>query len=281
LSASSTSASMAFLVSILAFTSLAHAQSTLAPADRIDANTRGPTEAAASAAPGEVCNCAEQCAPSPPKKREPMNGWAIGFAVGFTQVNAGVVKNPAYSAALADLAQEASVTEADLVDAGLREGTCTPLDRRCRTEGRTGFQLSVPIQLGGSGVGFRFEPFLTLADTAQAYGAYLGPTFEFRVADPLYLGFGFGLKAAWINPKSDWRYAFDLHGRIPAHITWYVLDDLALVLEFAFGAGASAFGNRPHALKNPLTGRKLANPVPPVTFGLGRAFDVSIGIRFP
>jgi hypothetical protein len=212
-----------------------------------------------------------------PKKKEPMNGWAVGLRVGFTQVGQGDVRNPAYSSALADLAS--MVSEQTLIDSGLRGGSCTPLDKRCRTDARSGFEIAIPVQLGGSGVGFRIEPYLTVTSRANAYGVYMGPTFELRVAKPVYLGFGFGLKSAWVKPQ-DWRYAIDLHGRIPAHVTLYATDDVAFVLEAAFGAGASAFVNQPRPIRNPLTGKRLQN-IPNVTFGLARTWDISLGVRFP
>jgi hypothetical protein len=128
-------------------------------------------------------------------------------------------------------------------------------------------------------VGFRIEPFIGISEAANAYGVYMGPTFEFHVAKPLYLGFGFGLKAAYVVPD-DWRYAIDFHGRIPVDVTLYATENLAFVLEGAFGAGASAFVDAPRSITNPATGRRLAR-TPNVTFGVARTWDLSVGVRFP
>lgn len=209
-----------------------------------------------------------------PKKRAPMNGYAFGVTLGIAHVGSGDMRNPTYVAGAETLSQ------AQLQQAGLiGQGGCDPIDKRCRTQSRTGLQLSVPIQLGGSGVGFRVEPFFTFASSAKAYGLYMGPTFEFQVARaPVYLGFGFGLKAAWVK-ADDWKYAADLYGRIPAHATYYMTDDVALVLEFAFGAGASGYGTGPRKVTLPGTTRTLQKS--DFTFGFGRTWDISIGVRFP
>ena len=83
-----------------------------------------------------------------------------------------------------------------------------------KTDSRYGLQLSVPINLGGDGFGFVLEPMLTTSsinhntkDSAGVVngsesvsllglGGYIGPTINFHVIDPLYLGFGFCLKGS-------------------------------------------------------------------------------------
>lgn len=207
-------------------------------------------------------------------KRGPMNGYAFGFKVGIAQVGAGDVDNPTYVQGAATLTPAQQAKYGLLGTAG-----CTPLDRRCHTETRRGVNLSFPVQLGGPGLGIRIEPYMTLAAAAQAYGVYLGPTFEFHVVTQLYLGVGFGLKAAWVK-VDPWKYAGDLYGRIPVSITWYAVDDLALVLEAGFGGGASAYFGEVKDIVNPTTGAKLARKAD-VTFGFGRTWDLSVGVRFP
>ncbi|MDB4989653.1 MAG: hypothetical protein JWN04_4831 [Myxococcaceae bacterium] len=203
-----------------------------------------------------------------------MNAFAFGLKLGIASVGTGDVKNPTYVKGAASLPAD------QLAKYGLASTSgCDPIDARCHTEARRGFHLSVPIQLGGSGVGFRVEPYLTLASAGKAYGVYAGPTFEFRVAPPLYLGFGLGIQAAWV--KADpWKYAGDLYGRIPLDLTYYVTDDLALVFEAAFGAGASAYFGEVKDIVNPTTGAKIARKAD-VTFGFGKIWDLSVGVRFP
>jgi hypothetical protein len=207
------------------------------------------------------------------KKRSPMGPFALGIQVGMAHVGTGDVANPTYVSTAKNLDQD------QLRAAGLiGTGGCDIVDKRCHTDARRGVHLSVPIQLGGTGVGFRLEPFITIAPSATAYGVYTGPTFEFQVANPLYLGFGFGLKAAWVR-ADGWRYAADLYGRIPVHATVYVTDSLAFVGEFAFGAGASGYISDPQSIVLP-GGTSVAHKEN-VTFGFGRTWDFSFGLRFP
>jgi hypothetical protein len=212
----------------------------------------------------------------PPKRREPMNAFAFGLKVGFAQVGAGDVANPTY------VAQVAALPPEQLARYGLDGSGCDIIDKRCRTRSRAGFHLAIPLQIGGSGVGFRVEPFLTLADNAKAYGVYAGPTFEFRVAPPLYLGFGLGVKAAYVK-LDPWKYAGDVYGRIPLSATWYVVDDFALVFELGFGAGASAYYRERLGIMIPATSTTLARTVnkKDVAFGFARTWDLSVGVRFP
>lgn len=214
----------------------------------------------------------------PREKKKPMGGYAFGLKLGMGKVGVGKVDNPAYIPALVPIANMFS--EAQLEQAGIIGDGCSPIEARCRTPSRFGLQLSLPIQIGGTGVGFVLEPMFTFASEAKAYGLYMGPTFNFHIHADLYFGFGFGLKAAWV--KADgWKYAGDLHGRVPLTVTYYVVDDFALVAEFAFGGGASMFANEHRTIRNPLNGQVLSNDTLDVTFGFGRAWDLTFGVRFP
>jgi len=231
------------------------------------------------ATPGEVAppqagptNEAVEVAPR--KKREPMNSYAFGLKIGVARVGTGTVSNPTYVKGAATLPPD-QLAKYGLVDSG----GCDPIDKTCHTAARRGFHLAVPIQIGGSGVGFQVEPFLTIASAGNAYGVYMGPTFQFHVADPVYVGFGLGLQAAWV--KSDpWKYAGDVYGRIPLNATYYVTDGLGLVVEFGFGAGASAYIGEVKDIINPTTGNRIARKSD-VTFGFGKIWDLSFGVRFP
>lgn len=217
----------------------------------------------------------EQDAPvgQPKSKKKPMNSYAFGLQIGTAYVTTGDVRNPTYVSTATMLPQS------QLEMAGLIGEGCSIVDKRCTTESRRGVRLAFPLQIGGSIIGFRLEPYMTLATAAKAYGVYMGPTFEFRAADPLYLGFGFGLQVAWVKDDS-WKYAADIYGRIPLRVTYYVIDQLALVLEFGFGAGASGYVSELRDVINPATGRRIARRTD-MTFGFGRTWDLSIGIRFP
>jgi hypothetical protein len=206
-------------------------------------------------------------------KKKPMNSYAFGLQIGIAHVGTGDVRNPTYVSTATMLPQS------QLEMAGLIGEGCSIIDKRCTTKSRRGVRLSFPLQIGGSIIGFRLEPYMALASAAKAYGVYMGPTFEFRVADPLYLGFGFGLQVAWVKDDS-WKYAADIYGRIPLRVSYYVIDQLALVLEFGFGAGASGYVSELRDVINPATGRRIARRTD-MTFGFGRTWDLSIGIRFP
>jgi hypothetical protein len=236
----------------------------------------GPVQAGEPAPP--VGPTRELAAQPAPKKKHAMNSYAFGLQIGVGKVTAGDVTNPTYTPALVDLANQ--LTPAQMAQAGLIGTGCSPLDERCRTGSRFGVQLSLPIQLGGAGVGFRIEPTFNFAASAKSYGVYVGPTFSYRVLDPLYLGFGLGLKAAWVDDDA-WKYGGDFQGRIPLTATFYVVDDVALVLEFAYGGGVSVFANESRVVSNPFTGLRLSSKTPEATFGLGRAWDVTVGVRFP
>jgi hypothetical protein len=211
---------------------------------------------------------------APEQKKQPMDVFAIGLKFGVAHVRSGTIDNPTYISGADQLSEET------LDQYGLTSARgCDPTDRRCRTAARRGYYLAIPIQLGGTGVGFRLEPAIGWGHAFSAYGAYAGPTFEFHVADPFYLGFGFGLKAAYVLPN-DWEYAVDVYGRIPVWATLYLTDGLALVAEFAFGAGASGYVSELRNVRNPVDNTVIGNRRD-ITFGLGRTWDLSIGLRFP
>jgi hypothetical protein len=213
-------------------------------------------------------------AAEPAKKKQPMGMFAIGLKFGTAHVRSGTIENPTYISGADQLPED------QLEQYGLTSARgCDPVDRRCRTAARRGYYLAIPIQLGGTGVGFRVEPTVSWGDTFAAYGAYAGPTFEFHIAEPFYLGFGFGLKAAYVLPD-QWEYAVDVYGRIPVWATLYLTDGLALVGEFAFGAGASGYVSELRNVYNPIDMQALGSRRD-ITFGFGRTWDVSIGLRFP
>ncbi len=165
------------------------------------------------------------------------------------------------------------------------------------SQARTGMQLSMPINMGGSGFGFVIEPMLTsyslthdLKDASGAVtgseevsllglGGYLGPTINIHVMDPLYVGFGFGLRGAYML-NSAYEYAIDIGGRVPLTATYYVSKQVALVGEVGLGYGASLFADKPQPMLDPIT-RSIKNVTDDPAFGLAFAWDASIGARFP
>lgn len=211
-------------------------------------------------------------------ERDPMAWLGLSVKLGVANVNSGNLKNPTYNAALATYA--ASVPPETLVGTGLvGTGACTPIDEKCRTPSRVGFQLALTLHVGGDGFGWDAEPFVTIGGEAVAAGVYTGPKFDIHVIDPLYLGFGFGAKAAYVA-LDQWAYGGDIFGRIPVHATYYLSEDFALTLEGSFGAGVSLFVSEAVAVTDPRNGRRLAT-TPKIAVGAARSWDLTLGLRFP
>jgi hypothetical protein len=180
--------------------------------------------------------------------------------------------------------------------AGVSAGKLTVMGQEGRIDGRTGVHVALPINLGGDGFGWTLEPFFgqssvghAVKDNAgnvvgaesvslQAVGLYTGPTVNFHVLDPLYVGFGIGLKGAYLL-NSSFEYAADVYGRVPVHATYYVSRKFALVAEVAFGYGASAYVDKPRVVVD--SARNAHNVKDDPQFGLAYTWDATIGVRLP
>ena len=181
--------------------------------------------------------------------------------------------------------------------AGVSGGKLTVMGQETRTEGRMGIQVALPIHLGGDGFGWSLEPFFgqssvgrSVKDSAgnvvgaenvslSAVGIYTGPTFNIHAMDPLYVGFGFGVKGAYLLNK-NFEYAADLYGRVPVHATYYLSRTFALVAEVGFGYGASAFVDKPYVVVDNAT-RAARNVKDDPQVGLGYTWDATVGVRLP
>lgn len=139
-----------------------------------------------------------------------------------------------------------------------------------KTDARTGFQLGVPINLGGGGFGWLFEPYLNLDSDVSAIGLYTGPTFNIHIMDPLYIGFGFGLKFATLSGDNIDGGA-DIGGRLPFTGTYYILEDIGLTAELGIGYTSSGYVGK----------KTAADPDPEINFGNAFAWDFSVGARWP
>jgi hypothetical protein len=147
---------------------------------------------------------------------------------------------------------------------------------------RAGFQLDMPINMGGDGFGWVIDPYLnfssvdvaTGAATTKSYGittfgAYTGPTINFHVIDPLYVGFGFGPKIGYaVSDAFD--YGADIMGRVPLTATYYLKDDVGLIGELGMGYGVTGT-----ATVVALGGE------PELNFGSVMTWDVAVGARWP
>lgn len=181
--------------------------------------------------------------------------------------------------------------------AGMSAGKLTIAGKEGRTQSRMGVQVSLPINLGGDGFGWLLEPYMMQSSTNHdqvdgsgdvvgsesvgltALGMYTGPTFNIHALDELYVGFGLGLKVAYLmNSQID--YAADAYARMPVHATYYLTPKMALVGEVGFGYGASAFADKPEARLNAVT-RSVDNVSADPQYGLAYTWDATVGVRLP
>jgi hypothetical protein len=181
--------------------------------------------------------------------------------------------------------------------AGMSGGKLTVMGQESRTDSRMGVHVAVPINLGGDGFGWTFEPYFSQSSVAHelkdgsgnavgaenvnlnALGMYTGPTINIHVMDPLYVGFGVGIKGAYVL-NGSFEYAADLYGRVPVHATYYLSRTFALVAEVGFGYGMSAFADKPRVVVDSDT-RRAQNVKDDPQFGLAYTWDATIGIRLP
>lgn len=211
-------------------------------------------------------------------QRNPMNWLGLTFKFGYASVASGTLNNPTYNRSLA--AAAAMLTPAQLQATGLvGGGSCTPIDQKCHTAARSGFQFALSLHIGGSGLGFDLEPYLTVGGNAFAAGVYLGPRLQLHLARAFYLGIGFGARAAYVA-LDGWKNGGDIFGRIPLQLTYYVVKNFALVLEGSFGGGISLFVSEPVNITDPRNGKTLSS-VPKIAVGAARGWDITLGLRFP
>ncbi|MFM2417889.1 MAG: hypothetical protein RL385_2612 [Pseudomonadota bacterium] len=209
----------------------------------------------------------------------PMGEFSVTLRAGFGHVLAGSLDNPTYSplaAEAASMLSQETLAQYNLAD---NNGACTVINTKCRTPARNGVLVALTLHAGGDGFGWDLEPYVLAASKATSFGLYTGPSFDIHVLDPLYFGFGFGGRVGYVA-ADHWKYGADIFGRIPAHVTWYVHHNLALEVEGAFGAGITGYASEPIEYTNPQTGKVVAT-APNFRFGASRAWDLSIGIRFP
>ncbi len=165
-----------------------------------------------------------------------------------------------------------------------------------RVDARRGLQLSLPIDVGGGGFGWRFEPYMAFASVGvsrttsagiqpgeqtnlTAYGMYTGPVVNIHVMQPLYLGIGAGLKAAYVSSNA-FDLAVDAYVRAPVSATYYLTNTVALVAELGFGYGASVYWNKPTVVVDPVT-RVASNKNEDPQAGKAYLWDCSVGVRLP
>lgn len=181
--------------------------------------------------------------------------------------------------------------------AGMTAGKLTVMGQEGRTQARLGLHVAVPITLGGDGFGWNFEPYFMQSSIAHgvkndsgnvvssenvalyALGMYMGPNATFQATRSLYLGFGLGIKGAYLV-NNGFDYAVDLYGRVPVHATYYLTRSVAMTAEVGFGYGASAFADKPRVTIDPVS-RQAKNVKDDPLFGLAYTWDATIGIRLP
>ena len=203
------------------------------------------------------------------ESKHPMDWFGIGLNVGVGGVGAGEFEtdNPVYD--------ESGM----LSDVGVMTGVdACPIDQpKCKvsTNSRTGLQLTLKMTFGGEGFGWDLDPYMQFGGGATAMGMYTGWKYDVHVIDPLYIGFGFGPKIAYV--KADgYDYAADVYGRGMLRGSYYVMNDLGIIAELGMGYGASGYLGLPST--NPMTGEETE---PKIGFGTALTWDFSVGTRWP
>jgi hypothetical protein len=211
---------------------------------------------------------------------DPMGWLSIGLKVGFGHIAASDLENPVYSEDLAMAAE--SLTPEQRAMYGFGDGeSCTVIEKRCRLGARAGMRVAVLLALGGDGLGWDIEPYMWITGSRRAFGGYTGPKLDLHLADPLYLGIGAGLAVARIH-ADHYDYGIDIMGRIPVRLTWYMGPNFGLILEFAFGAGATGYASKASTVTpDPMQPGVQVTTSPELTFGTGRTWDATLGVRFP
>jgi hypothetical protein len=209
------------------------------------------------------------------ESKHPMGWIGVGLKLGAGGVGSGSFDNPVYDAELAGGAGMAGV-------AGGGANGCSVFEPTCDTDSRAGFQISLPISMGGDGFGWDLEPYANFASGASAYGMYTGPKFDIHIIDPLYVGFGFGLKAAYVA-SDNFDYAADLYGRVPIRGTYYLLNDLGLTAELGLGYGMSGYATVPteDIDANGDGTPEVEGKEGDFAFGSALTWDFSVGVRWP
>lgn len=166
-----------------------------------------------------------------------------------------------------------------------------------RTDKRLGLHLSVPIYLGGKGFGWVFEPMLQKSSVSHALkdnlgrivgaedvgvlglGMYTGPQVQIHASNALYLGIGLGAKVLYLA-NDAFEYAFDVYGRAPLTVTYYVHQHLAFICELGLGYGISVFADAPRPMLDTTTGI-VRNVSDDPEVGSAFAWDFTFGVRLP
>jgi hypothetical protein len=146
---------------------------------------------------------------------------------------------------------------------------------------RGGFLLSIPVNIGGSGFGWIFDPYIGFGKIGS-YGLFTGPAISIQLSNKLYLGLGFGIRVGIITAKYiddiKTKKGIDLYGRIPIDVIFYPTQDLGLFLEFGLGYGATGF--QPEYSQKTVT-QGVSAPKLDLRFGDTYQIDFAIGVRVP
>lgn len=235
---------------------------------RAQAQARTALATASSEALTPVSAPARRADDPPDESRDPMASAGIGVKLGF----AGIV---------------ASRLQVE------REGRRYVSD----VDARTGLHLALPIHLGGEGFGWTIEPYLSRSRIGRAVkdatgmangsedveltalGAYTGPVVNLHLAEPFYLGVGFGARAAYVASDA-FALGVDIYGRAPISATYYLAPQFALVAEVGLGYGGSIFAHKSRVVVDPTTNRSKSVTDDPL-FGRALSWDFSVGVRLP
>jgi hypothetical protein len=198
--------------------------------------------------------------PGPPPDLDPMGFVGIGIKVGYLKFGTANFDG-------ANVTYESPVGDAQVVE-------------NAGVPARDGMTLSLPINLGGGGFGWIFEPYLGFGDIGS-YGIFTGPLGYFHVSTNTYLGIGFGVRVGIITTNFDdakTETGYDIYGRIPLDVVYYPTEDLGILLEFGIGYGVTVYEP---SYSEQVVGSGVKAPKLDLQIGDTYQLDFSIGVRLP
>lgn len=140
-------------------------------------------------------------------------------------------------------------------------------------ESRSGARIALQLAMGGDGFAFELSPLFIHESgtgfTSNTVGLFTGFLWRLQFGR-WYPHFGAGLQAGYMM-SDNLDLGFELYGRVPLGVTWYVLKNLGVVAELGVGYGASGMKLK----SNP------AIPKPELKFAPDVMIDFSVGIRWP
>lgn len=145
-----------------------------------------------------------------------------------------------------------------------------------KTDDRHSFNLQLDLDFGGVGAGFDLAPYFAYEEGEEsgtegikALGLYAGFAYRMEFGN-WYPYVGFGAKIGY-GFADGVDHLAEIYGRVPIGCTYYLLDDLGVLLELGLGYGVTGLQ---------LSGGGVGAPD---DFQMGHGFylDLMAGVRWP